>query len=591
MSGKIEVAVDSTSFVLAAGDTAEVIATLRNLGQSVDQLTLSIEMLDPEWYSLPVSSVALFPNDQDNLRINLHPPKTAETKAGSYPFQVKVVSQDNVEEEAIADLAIEIRGIPGVELDISPESITGWRGVYNIQVNNPGDVEAVVHLSASDARNGLRYRLQPETLTVASGGQETATLEVKLGWLSFLGGMKEFDYQILASVAEAGEAKSINGQLIRRAFYTYLPKIRVPWLRRRPNINTFEVTTLDRRDFKLRWSVKRASEVKLGDEDVESEGERWVSPTEAMSYVLTASNKHGMLNQTVNVRPLQIPEAKASERIRSLLSPTSLQAAAGGIPVQATLELQNLGDVVDKFVVEIEGIDEAWYSRSASSIALMPQAIDKVLISFQPPKRKGIRAREYQFAVSAHSQNNPEEATTILGNLEVLPSVEYRLGVRPYRVTTRKKGKYRINLTNTSVSDANVSLEATDLDEGLKFSFKDENPVIPAWDSIEIPMVTKPKRGSMVGEQKRYDITVTTTDAVGMSQTANCEMHHKPFIRSWRTIFRIVRLILFIGIIGTLIGFLIHWGGGWSLLTRSPQSWWNQLVNQIVNTFGSWFSR
>lgn len=591
MSSKIEVAVSPQSFLVAPGDTAEATVTLRNLGQTVDQLTLSVEMLDPEWYSLPISSVALFPNDQDSLKILLQPPKKAETKPGSSPFRIKVVSQENPEEEATVDLAIELRVLPGIELDISPPSITGWKGVYDVQVNNPSDAEAKVRLSASDAGGKLRYKLQPQDLTVASGGRETATLVVRLGWLSFLGGDKEFDFRVRAAIAEAEEAKTIDGQLVRLSSYKYLPKVRIPWLSRRPTIRTFEATTRDRRDFKLSWAVKRAAEVKLGDEVVESKGERLVSPSEATSYVLTASNKHGISSQTVNVQPIPVPKARVSERIRASLSPTNIEVAAGGVPIQATLELQNLGDIVDKFLVELEGIDESWYTRSASSLALMPQATNQVVISFQPPKKKGVRARAYPFGVTAHSQNTPEEATTILGNLEVLPSAEYKVGIRPYRISARRKGKYRVNLTNTSVSDVSVRLEATDLDEGLKFRFKDDNPTVLSWDSIEIPLVAKPKRGSTIGESKRYDITVTTTDSTGNSQTVNCELHHNPIIRSWRTIFRIVRIIIFLGLIAALIGFLIHLGGGLSVLTRSPQTWWTHLVNQIGNTFRGWFSR
>ncbi len=591
MSSKIEVAVAPKSFVVAAGDTIEATATLRNLGQSVDQLTLGVETLDPGWYSLPVSSVALFPNDQDNLKVVFHPPKKAETKPGSYPFRIKVVSQENPGEVTTVDLAIEIRGLPGIELDISPQSIAGWKGVYNIEVENAGDVEAKVNLSASDTKGNLRYSLQPPSLTVPSGGRGAATLVAKLGWLSFLGGEKGFDFQVRASVAEAEEAKTINGRLVRISSYRYLPKIQVPWLRQQPAIRTFEATTRDQREFKLSWSVKRAAEVKLGDEEVESSGEKLVSPTETTSYVLTASNKHGISNQTVNVQPIPTPKARVSERIRASFSPSSLEVVAGGIPVQATLALQNLEAVVDKFSVEIEGIDGAWYSRSASSMALMPQATDQVVISFQPPKRKGVRARAYPFGITVHSQNTPQEATTILGSLVVLPSVEYKIAVRPYRVTARRKGKYRVNLTNTSVSDANVRLGATDLDEGLRFLFKDENPTVASWESIEIPVIVMPKRGSTIGESKRYDITITATDNMGNSQTVNCEMYHNPFIRSWRTIFHVVRLIIFLGILGALIGFVIHWGGGLAVLTKSPQTWWNQFVNQIMRTFGAWLSR
>jgi len=592
MTDKVEAKVDPVAFTLAAGDTAEATAALRNLGQSVDQLTLSIDGLDSSWYTLPVSSVALFPNDQDSLKIILHPPKAVETKAGSYPFRIKVASQENPEEIATVESIIEIRALPGIELSISPQSTAGRKGVYSIVGKNMGASEAILRLEAADTRRRLRYHLHPENLTVPGGGQAEASLEVKLGWLRFIiSGEKTLDFKVTATPLEPGrfaeEAKTIGGQLVNIPWYKTLPKIQIPWLARPPVIVAFEATTEDKREFKLSWSVKRATEVKLDDEDVDHKGERLVRPAETTSHVLTISNKYGGSSQTVEVKALPLPKARVSERIRASLSPIALRVTAGGVPVQAMLQLQNLGDIVDKFLIEIEGLDEAWYSRSASSVALMPQATDQVQISFHPPKKKGIKARGYPFAITIRSQSTPDEVTSIVGQLEVLPLVEFKGGVRPHRVSCRRKGTFRINLSNTGVSDANIILEATDLDEGLRFRFKDENRVVAAWNTVEVPMIARPKRGSMVGEKKRYDITVTATAAEGNIQSINCELYHNPFIGSWKTILRVVRIIIFLAIIAAVAYGAIWLGGGWGTLTRSPQTW----VNNIIHAVERWFFR
>lgn len=583
MPDKIEVTIAPTTFALAVGDTAEATATIRNLGQSVDQLTLNIEGLDPGWYTLPVSSVALFPNDQDNLKIIFHPP---ETKGGSYPFRINVFSQENPDEKITVDLAIEIQAVPEVELSLSPPTISGRKGTYQIIANNPGSRETTLRLTASDARGRLRYHLHSESLTVLGGGRSETTLDVQLSWPAFfLSGGEEFDFQVSATLPEATEARTIDGQLVHTPWYKSLPRIRLPWLERPPVISTFKVTTEDKREFKLGWSVKRATEVKLDDEDVDRQGESLVHPAETTKYVLNASNKHGSSSQTLEVHPLPLPKAKASERIRASLSSTTLQVQAGVMPVQATLQIQNLGDIVDKFLVEIEGLDETWYSRSASSIALMPQATDQVQITFQPPKKKGVKAKEYPFAVIVRSQSTPEEATSIVAQLEVLPAVDFKLGIHPYRVSCRKKGTFRIKLANTGVSDINFTLEATDLDEGLRFRFKTDNPEVASWNTVEVPMIVKPKRGSGVGEKKRYDINVTAIAGDGNTQTINCELYHNPLIGSWRPILRAFRIILFLAIIGVAVYFVLKWGGGWQTLTSSPQAW----LNNLIHTVEGWF--
>jgi uncharacterized membrane protein len=217
----------------------------------------------------------------------------------------------------------------------------------------------------------------------------------------------------------------------------------------------------------------------------------------------------------------------------------------------------------------------------------MPQATDEVQIFLNPPKKKGVKAKSYPFAITVRSQSAQEEATTVVAELEVQPAVEFKLGVHPYRVSCRRKGKFQVSLTNAGVSDASLYLDGTDLDEGLKFRFKNENPEVMAWKTIEVPVVARPKRGSMVGERKRYDITLTATTADGNTQSVNAELHHNPFIGSWRPILRVMRAVLVIAVIGVLIYFVLQWGGGWRTLTSSPQTW----VNQLVNTVEGWFFR
>ena len=599
MPEKIQVSANPSSLVAKVGDIVESNLTLRNTGQTIDQLTISVEGLDASWYTLPVSSVAMFPNDEDNLKIVLEPPKTDKISAGTYPFHIKVNSQADPEEITTVEMSIELQTIPELEISISPQSIKGRRGVYTIEINNPGDSGSQLHLQTSDTHGALRYRLQPEFLEIPAKGHMQATLEVSLGWLSFFGGDKGFSFQVSATAPEVEESTNVEGQLTRAAWYRMIQQIRLPNIQlpriltsqfqKPPEIVTFKVQTDDRIEFNLSWSTKRSKEVKLNNAVVEQQGERVVSPSTPTSYILTTNNKYGSTQKSIEVEPRLISKAQSSELIRASLSSSELTCQAGGTPEIVMVQLQNLGEAVDKFMVEVEGLDEAWYSRSASSIALMPQGAEQMQITFHPPKKRGVKEKVYPFAVKVRSQNDLDEAAIVTGQIQVLPLVEYKLKVAPYRVSARRKGTFRVGLSNTGTSDARINLEATDLDEGLKFKFKKNELVLPAWDTIEIPVKVKPKKGGLIGERKRYDITITTNEGIENSQNVNCEFHHNPFIGSWKTIFRIVRAIVFIGIIGALIGFVIHWGGGFGLLRSNPGAWWNRLVDTIVNTVSGWF--
>jgi hypothetical protein len=591
MTDNIHVTVAPTDFTIAAGDIAEATATVRNTGQTVDQFTFSIDGLNPDWYNLSTSSVALFPNDQENLQIFLHPTKSDESTAGSYNFQLIVASQENPDNKVNVELTLYIKVIPELRLEITPQRIVGRKGIYRILASNPGDTATTLQLEAVDDEAILHYKLQPERLTVPGGGSSEAPLGVRLGWMDFFIRERECNFQVLATVSDSDEVKTVNGQLATTAWYRPLqrirwpriplPRIKLPSLRRPPSIVSFEAITEDKRRFTLMWSVKRATEIKLDDEDINQQGDRQVSPARMTSYVLKASNKHGNVSQTVDVHPIVLPEIKTSDRIRVLMLPPELEVNAGGVPVISAVEIQNMGEIVDKFLVEIEGLEKSWHSQSASSIALMPQATEQVQVSFHPPKIKGVRSGTYPFAVVVSSHSVQEESTIAIGQLEILPSAEFTMKVAPMRVSCRRKAKFRTNLVNRGVSNAEVLIEATDYDETLRFRIKNNSPIVDAWQTTEVPIVAKPKRSFIVGERKRHDITVSARTVDGTPQLVHCEMHHRPFLSSWRPIKIFIILVIVVIVLNYIVGF----GGGWINLFKNPQEWFYEVVRHIKGWF------
>jgi hypothetical protein len=175
MSDRIELSVTPSNIKLPKGETLESSIKLRNRGKTVDQFTISIEGLDAGWYNLPVSSVALFPNDQDNLKIIFLIPETDAVLDPRYACTLKAVSQENPADMAIATLVIEPGTLPKPEMSLSPTHIEGWKGSYQILVNNPATKESQLQLRASAAKRGLRFALRPESLTVPAGGKSEAT--------------------------------------------------------------------------------------------------------------------------------------------------------------------------------------------------------------------------------------------------------------------------------------------------------------------------------------------------------------------------------------------------------------------------------
>jgi uncharacterized membrane protein len=587
MPQQIELKAEPVNLRVSRGENTESSLSLLNRGQTVDQFTISVEGIKPEWYTLPVSSVALFPNDRDKVKIIIHLPEDIDTKEPVYVIKVKVTSQENPAEIASVDLRLEIESAPNLSLTVSPAKMTGNKGTFEVSVANPGSRDVNIVLKAGSSSSRLGLSLQQERMTAPAGKNSSAVLSAKLNWLGLLLWKKTYDFQVSVEPVEGALKTPVsqNGELTSVPWYSIFSKIRLPWFSRPPLIKTFEVNTDDKKNFQFKWLVKRAKNIQINGETVEAKGEIFENPSEAKQYTLTAVNKNGAVSKTLDVQPLAVPPAHTSDKIKVSLSADKLQLQAGLAPALLTVQIQNLSDIVDKFTIAVEGMDESWYNRSASSIALMPKTTEQVKITFLPPRKKGVRAGIHPFAVIVRSQSTTQEYSAVVGQIEILPATDIKIKVNPYRISARRKGSYRVNLSNLNVSDANIVLTAADLDEGCRFQFAQEKLLLRAWNTIDIPLIIRSKRGSIIGETKRYDVTVTgNIEGSHVPLTANCEFNHRPFMKDWRPIWRVIKIIIALAIVIIAVYYVLKMGGGFEALKDNPQTW----LRNFINTVSSW---
>jgi len=320
MSDKIGVTLSSTALEVNAGESVEFTATIHNRSQVVDQFTIGIEGLDPAWYDLSVASVSLFPGDKDEVKITIHPPKTAETKAGSYPFTVKAVSGANPEEFTAAEASLTVHTFAGLGAEMSPTRVVGRSGTYIITLNNQGNADVTQSFEASDPEEALSYTFKPKEITVPAGGSATVELSAQLKKKPKVAGEKEYPFQVVVKPTGADkfspEAKTLNGQLVYE--HKARPKPRIPrWLIALiavvaaviiglllfrscaispPHIIFFDYKPADH-GYMLLWTTEGAAEGNINGGPIEEEkldkGSMLVQPATRTKYVLKVSNRAG----------------------------------------------------------------------------------------------------------------------------------------------------------------------------------------------------------------------------------------------------------------------------------------------------------
>jgi hypothetical protein len=263
-----------------------------------------------------------------------------------------------------------------------------------------------------------------------------------------------------------------------------------------------------------------------------------------------------------------------SDRIKVKLNPVALQVNAGGEPVEASITVQNLGDIVDRFSFQLDKLDSAWYTLPEPAVSLFPNDKAQVQIKFQVPKKEGIKSGAYPFNLRVSSDSNSEEYSIVQGSLEIGSLAEFHLDMNPKRVETRKSAEYKITLANSGTSDLTFDLKARDTEEGCRFWFTPQNPAVPAWQTVVIKLIGQPKRRPWLGENKPYNFTLAVkVQGKTESKSLNGELIYRPRWRSLRPLWRVLRILLILAAIAGAIYFVLWLGGGLDQLLDNAGQW------------------
>lgn len=180
MSALIRVVLSAPSAVLQPGEKTEVTLTIQNFSEIVDRYRITVEGVDPGWVSLSRSEISLFPKDQDQVRLTIQPPATAEARAGTYDLRIQVTSQENPAERTTEAFTLTIGAQTTLDVSLHPQKQSGLTaGVYTVRLVNNGNTDLTVQLAASDPEDACQYTFNPPRVVLPAGQEGSAQLLVQ----------------------------------------------------------------------------------------------------------------------------------------------------------------------------------------------------------------------------------------------------------------------------------------------------------------------------------------------------------------------------------------------------------------------------
>lgn len=194
-----------------------------------------------------------------------------------------------------------------------------------------------------------------------------------------------------------------------------------------------------------------------------------------------------------------------SENIQATISPES-RIVTPGDQVEFELALQNLGNIVDVFTIDCDGIDPAWVTLETTSVSLFPgdKVSSKIFVSV--PKDSTALAKTYTGNVKVTSRKDPSDVAEASFGFEIKAFHSFSASIEPQR-SSGAAGHFTITLVNEGNADLTCYFEGSDPESLCKYTFDPRSPEVKAGETVAVSATVQPDSQPLRPPSIRHHLT------------------------------------------------------------------------------------
>ena len=145
-----------------------------------------------------------------------------------------------------------------------------------------------------------------------------------------------------------------------------------------------------------------------------------------------------------------------------------------GTAAAISVEVRNLGTIVDRYRCELVGVDPSWYTVTPASMELFPQgdasstrsdappSIGRFQVTLHPPRTSAAKAGPWPFGAKVTSEHDPSNRRVEEGSVVFLPFGSLDADLRPAVVSGRFGTNASLQLANRGNRPETVEISGTD---------------------------------------------------------------------------------------------------------------------------------
>ena len=173
---------------------------VENVGDRTESYTIIPAGLTASWTTVTRSNVTLFGGSQDVVEVVVRPPAIYSTSAGPTALAIRIVSQTDPDDEAIAEMLVDVASFDDRRITtLQPVLRARRRATFEFMVENHGNNLANCRLHLVDASNRIDGTFDPPAVGVAPGSSSLVRLSTRAQGGVFRRHDRQLDFEIEAT--------------------------------------------------------------------------------------------------------------------------------------------------------------------------------------------------------------------------------------------------------------------------------------------------------------------------------------------------------------------------------------------------------
>jgi serine/threonine protein kinase len=213
--GRVSIYVEPTALQVEPGRNVTLTVMLLNQGNVVDHFRIAVRGLPDTWVTSSVPVVQLMPGAQQQAVLMIQPPHTPQSRAGNYPFVVRVTSQESPGQAAEAQATLTVLPFAQFKSEMFPQKIHAGKSA-RVTVHNQGNAQGVYKLAWQDRGDEVSWKPPLAQLQVAEGKSANYEFTAKPKQRKLFGREQNYSFTVQVS-SPNGETQSHTGELVSRA--------------------------------------------------------------------------------------------------------------------------------------------------------------------------------------------------------------------------------------------------------------------------------------------------------------------------------------------------------------------------------------